>query len=259
MSYEIRVSGGVYLRAAGPADGPAIWFLPGFADSSAAFSALFETALARRFRLFAPDLPGFGASPPLDGGLGFEDHAGILLDVIGDCCGDAPVGLVGHSVGSVIAAAAARRLGDRCAGLVSIEGNLTAKDAYFSGQAADYADGEAFKRAFAGKIWEKGQDDDIFRHYHAGFTHADAGTMWALGRSVRTYSEGGRPGLDYRALAAPTLYLWAPANTPDDTQAYIAAHGLANIQLDGTSHWPMLDAPDLVAGHIGRFFAAPWS
>lgn len=44
---------GVYCRASGRkgTDAGALWFLPGFADTGAAFAQLFKTALADRFHL----------------------------------------------------------------------------------------------------------------------------------------------------------------------------------------------------------------
>jgi pimeloyl-ACP methyl ester carboxylesterase len=51
----------VFYRAAGPADGPALLLLHGFPTASHMFRDLIPL-LADRFRLIAPDLPGFGQS-----------------------------------------------------------------------------------------------------------------------------------------------------------------------------------------------------
>jgi pimeloyl-ACP methyl ester carboxylesterase len=40
-----------------------IWFIHGFGDSGQCFKEVFSSGLARRFNIFVPDLPGFGASP----------------------------------------------------------------------------------------------------------------------------------------------------------------------------------------------------
>ena len=55
----------VFYREAGPADGPALLLLHGFPSASHMFRELIPL-LADRFRLVAPDLPGFGQSdmPP---------------------------------------------------------------------------------------------------------------------------------------------------------------------------------------------------
>ena len=61
---RIDVVEGCLVRSAGPASGTALWFLHGFSDSGLAFREVLESSLADEFGLYAPDLPGFGASPP---------------------------------------------------------------------------------------------------------------------------------------------------------------------------------------------------
>src|SRR5262245_15629205 len=51
----------VFDRAAGPADAPALLLLHGFPTAGHMFRELIP-ALSDRFRLVAPDLPGFGRS-----------------------------------------------------------------------------------------------------------------------------------------------------------------------------------------------------
>ncbi len=55
----------VFYREAGPSDAPVILLLHGFPSASHMFRDLIPL-LADRFRLIAPDLPGFGQtkSPP---------------------------------------------------------------------------------------------------------------------------------------------------------------------------------------------------
>lgn len=57
----------VFYREAGPADGPAIVLLHGFPTASHMFRDLMPI-LAGRYRVIAPDLPGFGntTAPPRD-------------------------------------------------------------------------------------------------------------------------------------------------------------------------------------------------
>jgi alpha-beta hydrolase superfamily lysophospholipase len=51
----------IFYREAGPADGPAVLLLHGFPTSSHMFRNLIP-ALADRYRVIAPDYPGFGQS-----------------------------------------------------------------------------------------------------------------------------------------------------------------------------------------------------
>ena len=52
----------IFYREAGPGDGPTILLLHGLPSSSRMYQPLLESDLASRYRLIAPDYPGFGHS-----------------------------------------------------------------------------------------------------------------------------------------------------------------------------------------------------
>jgi len=59
---KVDVGGfGIFYREAGPKDAPALLLLHGFPSASHMFRGLIPQ-LADRFRIVAPDLPGFGHS-----------------------------------------------------------------------------------------------------------------------------------------------------------------------------------------------------
>ncbi len=70
----------IFYREAGPKDGPTILLLHGLPSSSRMFEPLFDR-LADRYRLVAPDYPGFGHSDwpnPKEFAYTFDHYAGIL-------------------------------------------------------------------------------------------------------------------------------------------------------------------------------------
>jgi pimeloyl-ACP methyl ester carboxylesterase len=71
---EVALVNNLFVRMAGPREGPTLILLHAFADSGLAFKPLFDTALASRFRLVVPDLAGFGASPPRAGRRTIANH-----------------------------------------------------------------------------------------------------------------------------------------------------------------------------------------
>ncbi|MDP9422607.1 MAG: alpha/beta hydrolase [Pseudomonadota bacterium] len=74
----------IFYREAGRPDAPALLLLHGFPSSSHMFRNLIPT-LADRFRLIAPDYPGFGFSqfPPQDSfAYGFEAYADLIADFL---------------------------------------------------------------------------------------------------------------------------------------------------------------------------------
>jgi pimeloyl-ACP methyl ester carboxylesterase len=79
---------GVFYRQAGPPDGPVIVLLHGFPSSSRMFDSLIPL-LATRYRLIAPDYPGFGhsdAPPPSRYAYTFDNLArttNALLEQLG--------------------------------------------------------------------------------------------------------------------------------------------------------------------------------
>lgn len=238
---------------AGPGSGRTLLFIHAFGDCGLAFTPLFDTSLTESFRLVAVDLPGFGASPRRDDVLSIAQNAEAIATLGRSLPSSGPIGLVGHSVGSIIAVEAASRLGERFGGLFSIEGNLTAEDAYFSGRAADFDDPSAFKRRFLDDLWTIAQAQPILRRFHGAVTMVDAVVMWSLGRDARRLSVGDTPGQAYLRVQ-PSLYYWSPDNTPESTREWIARSGIARRQFDG-SHWPMVDQPDAAAQAIRLFFS----
>ncbi|MGY9016254.1 MAG: alpha/beta fold hydrolase [Rhodospirillales bacterium] len=246
----------ISLLVAGTQTDTAVWFLHGFSDCGAAFTRIFETSLCRDAYLLAPDLPGFGTSPQGDHGGMIADHVATLLSLIELETPNSKIGLVGHSLGSVIAAEAASILGQRCMGVFSIEGNITSDDAYFSGRAVDFENAEDFKEWFTTTMQERGADSEIFCLYHSRLLQADDEAMWRIGFDAKTYSKDDQPGHVLLSLDCPVHYFWCAENTPDSTQKFLSDYDIPNSQVMGTSHWPMLDAPNQVAESIQNFFGA---
>lgn len=127
---------------------PAMILIAGFGDSLSVFDPLLQTQLAQAYRLAAIDLPGFGA-PPLRGRTTLQRLAEFV---------DAQARhlkartVLAHSVASIIASLAALRAGSPIDTILSLEGNLTADDAYFSGMAAAFDGPDEFRPAFLARL-----------------------------------------------------------------------------------------------------------
>jgi len=254
MSHRLEVVDGALLRIVGPEDAPTLMLLAGFPDNGYLFEPLFSHELAKRYRLVAIDLWGFGASPRRDDAGTVADHARALTALITSYVPERPIGLVGHSIAAAIWVQAAAALGDRVGGLFSIEGNLTPDDAFFTGKAADYGDPHDFKRNFLEQVWELGLSSNTMRRYYAGATVADAVAMWNLGRDAKRISVGNEPGQSYKEMAQPSLYFWSKESTPEATRAWIERSGIANQLYTGAGHWPTIDQPEVTAKAIAGFF-----
>ena len=214
---------------------PTIVCVAGFADNGAMFAPLVEARRPDDPTIRPVNLPGFSAPPAPNTSI--AELAAFVRDAA------SKVGartVVAHSVASVVAAEAAHLPGGMIERIVSLEGNLTAKDAYFSGTAADYADPLAFRTAFLARLDELGADDLIVRGYRSRAATADAGAMWRLGCDARAYSDRHHPGERLQSAASVT-YVLNRANCAAVSLGWLDASDLATHELPGASHWPTID------------------
>jgi pimeloyl-ACP methyl ester carboxylesterase len=243
----LQVHEGIAVWSGGhPSTDIDIWFLPALADSHLCFREVFSHPIAQRMRAFLFDLPGHGASPARPAGLTVDEAARIWCDLIVRLSSSRRVVLVGHSMASIIATRAAQMLNCAPTLLISIEGNLTLADAYFSGQAARFDEPEVFHGWFRSKILEMAQRDEVLRRFSCSLQFADPMTLWTLGRSVLNCST---PGDDLLGLTCPSIYYWDPGSTTDESKAFLAKHSLRQRKLEGLGHWPMVKSP-------AQFYAA---
>jgi len=132
----------VFYREAGPVDAPVVLLLHGFPTSSHMFRDLIP-ALADRYRVIAPDLPGFGLTktPPR---ATFDYTFDALADVIGDFV-DA-IGLTRYAIyifdyGAPTGLRLAMKHPERISAIISQNGN-----AYVEGFSKEWAPWETYWR-----------------------------------------------------------------------------------------------------------------
>lgn len=222
-----------------------LWFLPGFAESHLCFRDAFSQEISRKARILLFDPPGLGASPARTEGLTVEDCANLWKELITSLSGSRDVVLVSHSMAGIIATLTANLLDQLPSLVVSIEGNLTKADTFFTGQAADYESPQEFYRAFSKNVLDLVKTGEVPMRYYSSLQFADPMTLWTLGRSVLKYEE---PGEDFLKLECPTIYYWDTESTSSDTKAFLSKSKLHQRKLNGLGHWPMIKSPD-------RFYA----
>ena len=93
-------------------------------------------AFGKEVAVLAPDLIGYGTFRNRSVyNLSLDDQADhIISNIEADC--SAPVHLVGHSIGGAVAALVAHSRPDLVKSLISVEGNFTLKDAFWSAEIA---------------------------------------------------------------------------------------------------------------------------
>ena len=132
----------VFYREAGPLDGPVVLLLHGFPTAGHMFRDLMP-ALANRFRVVAPDLPGFGQTrcPPRAEYLhSFETMADAMEGFV-DALGIARYAIYVFDYGAPTGFRLALRRPERVCAIVSQNGN-----AYVEGLSAEWAPWQAYWR-----------------------------------------------------------------------------------------------------------------
>lgn len=229
-----------------------ILVVPGFGDSSRSWRTLLGSPLADHHHVELVDLPGIGI-PSTGAAPTIEAHAAHLARLVVAGGAGRPAFLVGHSLGSAIAVEAIRSLEGAVAGLVSLEGNLTTDDGYFSATAAVHADASTFRTALLDRVDDLLRSGEAPASYLASIEAADPVVLWEIGRDASRLGAGDGFGEAFRAVGVPTLYLWSARSTPVTTQRYLAAHGLAAARNDDATHWPLEHARAWVTDQIDRF------
>ena len=100
---------------------PPLFYLHGFGDCGATFQFVVDE-LARDWFVVAPDWRGFGATDVVARAFWFPDYLADLDQLLERCSPDAPVRLVGHSMGANVAGLYAGVRPDRVAAFVNLEG-----------------------------------------------------------------------------------------------------------------------------------------
>jgi len=115
--YTIDLGGPVSVLDYG-GEGPLIVCVHGL-EGSAYNWALLAPKLAESHRVIAPDLSGFGFTPPLGGGSSVERNAELVADVVDHFGGDAM--LIGNSMGGLISILASELYPHRVNSLVLVD------------------------------------------------------------------------------------------------------------------------------------------
>ena len=110
-----------HVRSWGNRDAPKLIMLHGWMDVSASFQFLVD-ALQRDWHVLAPDWRGYGLTEWPQDGYWFPDYIGDLDHLVEALSPDAPVNLVGHSLGGNVAGLYAGLRPSRVRALVSLEG-----------------------------------------------------------------------------------------------------------------------------------------
>jgi pimeloyl-ACP methyl ester carboxylesterase len=229
-----------------------IFIIHGFGESGLSFANALESEVAKQNNIWITDLPGFGASPYQNKFISIEDYISHLIALIKATATTQNIFLVGHSFGGVIATILCERL-EKAKGFISIEGNLTQADSYFSGWAGQYDDGIKFQQDFKKLLFDKAKTRPEFEHYFASATIANSNAFIVLGKASRILTKNEDAGKRYINLNIPKLYLWGEVDTPLITQQFIENNKILHHCFKNKTHWMMKEEADLFYNIVNEF------
>ncbi len=231
--------GGVplYVRRWGPPTGPPLLFLHSLGPaSSAAFLGLgVQPLVDAGWCVAAPDLPGYGASPPVEPDSYAVPALAGFVERLADTLGWEQFVLAGHSWGGAISCHVAAARPDRVAALVLVDsGHLDYADVPSADLASTLDDtvaaAEANRlrlpdRAAVAALLHTGNDDVLVDAFMEGMEADDGGelvsrTPGSAAGAARFHLARARQSATWPAIASsgtPTLLLLA--TTPDEARA----------------------------------------
>ena len=206
-------------------------------------------------RFLAPDLLGYGALRQVPAGaIDLPAQVEHLQRVIEAQFPGEAVHLVGHSVGGAVAMLFAQAHGERVRSLVSVEGNFSLDDAFWSAAVARMSAAEAcamldgFRADPAAWLARAGVEVDAHRLNIAErwLAQQPASTLQAMARSVvaLTAPDSYREGLR-RVFAAHPVHLLAGARSRAGwhVPAWAEQAAASQTQIADAGHLPMLERP----------------
>jgi 3-oxoadipate enol-lactonase len=252
------------VNAAQSGDGPPFVLLHSLLSDRASFDAIVPE-LSKTFRVIVPELPGFGASEAVSGGLAAV--ADRMAGAIDDCADGEDVIVLGNGYGGFVALQMAIRHPNIAAKLILADCGAAfsepGREAFRNMAAASKAKGlpaitdVAMRRLFAIEFQEA--NPDLMRDRREAFLRTDPEVFRAACEALAELDL--RPQLGQ--VKVPVLVLVGEHDeaTPPPMSHEIAA-GLPQARLkiiSGCAHVPQLQAPAAFLTAIGDFLspAAP--
>lgn len=269
-------------RWPGNGSGPIKLLLHGWLDLSATWQRMVE-ALPPDWTILAPDQRGFGLSQGSGDTYWFYDYLGDLDGLINELALDEPVDLIGHSMGSQVAALYAGVRPEKIRRLVALDGFYLPRqdpknaprqlrnwldDLRKPATPKRYPDLDTLARKIASR--QPGLDEEAARFVADCWAEKQPDGNWALLGDPRHRQRGALLYRDEEARAifsqvrAPTLILdgakshLSHASDREHRRARLDCFSQRKeLVIADAGHMLHFDAPETTAAHITDFLDAP--
>lgn len=224
--------------------GKNIWFIHGFTESSACFSAVSARDELKDFELYLVNLPGFGSDPTCEI-YSIEQTITSLFSLIQTQSPNGRVMIVGHSLGGALGVTLAARLlsAGREVFLLNIDGLLIPENNEKSSisQSLKFKDPDKFKE-FMVDYWHKktGQNFWLDRYFtNIKDTKAEVLHAWAL--NLVFLLKDNFILNKQEAIKDKTLYIYGDKSVNQRNYMAAEALGLNTLCFTEAGHWLFLE------------------
>jgi pimeloyl-ACP methyl ester carboxylesterase len=232
--------------------GEPLLLLHGWGGSSLSFMGA-ATRLEERFRILAPDLPGFGFSERPKEAWGSADYARVVAELV-QAAGFQAMDVIGHSFGGKVALALATAYPELVRRLVIVASPIVRLPP--ENGVRRRSRGYALARKAASLAPPlRGRILDWARQRYGSEDYKAAGPLRPT--LVRVVNEDWRPALP--ALRQPVLLIWGSHD--EEVPLRVAEEALAALPdarltvLEGAGHFPFLDQPEAFVEAVSSFLA----
>ena len=252
------------VNAAQSGKGPALFLFHSLLSDRASFDAIVPR-LSRSFRVIVPELPGFGGSRAVSGGLAAV--ADRMAEAVRDAAGADEVIVLGNGYGGFVALQMAIRHPDIATRLILADCGAAfsepGREAFRNMAAASRAKGlsvitdVAMRRLFAPEF--QAQHPDLMRDRRDAFLRTDPEVVQAACAALAELDL--RPELGQVKIPVLVLVGEHDEATPPPMSHELAA-GLPQARLKiipGCAHVPQLQSPELFLDAIGDFLPASYA
>ena len=252
------------VNAAQSGKGPALFLFHSLLSDRASFDAIVPR-LSQSFRVIVPELPGFGGSRAVSGGLAAV--ADRMAEAVRDAAGADEVIVLGNGYGGFVALQMAIRHPDIATRLILADCGAAfsepGREAFRNMAAASRAKGlsvitdVAMRRLFAPEF--QAQHPDLMRDRRDAFLRTDPEVVQAACAALAELDL--RPELGQVKIPVLVLVGEHDEATPPPMSHELAA-GLPQARLKiipGCAHVPQLQSPELFLDAIGDFLPASYA
>jgi pimeloyl-ACP methyl ester carboxylesterase len=247
-----------------PGERPALLMIHGLLGSSGYYD---PQRYLPAVEVRTPDLLGYGSKRTVEQGITLEAQADEIVRLLREEL-ERPAWLLGHSVGGAVMMLAAERAPELVAGLISVEGNFTLKDAFWCAHIAPMHEADwaaeygAMEDDPAGWLERSSIEavDERIALATAILQNQPYSTVQAMARSVLAVT--GAP--DYLALVRRVLGRGTPlwllggelSSSGWDIPGWVLALARGSLVQHKAGHMMMLEDPAAFCGIVGAILAS---